>query len=103
VQVEVISRRDDMLIRRLALEPGDELSWHVDPCESFSVVVRGERLAIEFRDSGEKIDVRVHPGSAGWSSPELRVHRAINTGSTAYEEVVTFLLPAPGFDPQPAA
>lgn len=103
MQMEVISRRDNVLIRRLILGPGEELPWHVDVCESFAVIVRGERLTIEFRDSGETVDVEVWPGLTGWSSPEPRAHRAVNTGATPYEEVVTFFLKTPGMDPQPRA
>src|SRR5262245_50579737 len=98
---EVITRRDDLLIRRLILEPGEAMPWHTDACRRFSVVVRGQRLTIEFRESGERLGVDVHPGMVDWDEPETRVHRAVNTGSTTYEEVVTFLLSAPGLEPQP--
>lgn len=90
-----------MLIRRLILEPGEAMPWHADVCASFSVVVRGERLRIELRDSGDAMEVAVHPGMAGWDRPERRVHRAVNAGSGPYEEVVTFYLDPPGVDPQP--
>ena len=101
MKMEVITRRDDLLIRRQILEPGEALPWHVDLCHRFSVVVRGERLHIEFRETGEIVTVEVHPGTADWDAPESRVHREINAGTTTYEEVVTFYLPSSGIDPQP--
>ena len=101
MRTEVITRRDDLLVRRLLLEPGEAMPWHTDSCHRFSVVVRGEELSIEFRDTGERVAVSVHPGMAGWDAPDARVHRGVNTGSTTYEEVVTFYLDAPGIDPQP--
>ena len=45
--------------------------------------------------------VPVHPGLADWDAPEARVHRAVNTGAGAYEEIVTFFISRPGQDPQP--
>jgi hypothetical protein len=101
MHAEVITRRDDLVIRRLILQPGEAMRWHADRCSRFSVVVRGEELTIEFRDTGERVRVAVEPGMAGWDEPDARVHRGINTGSTPYEEVVTFYLASPGLDPQP--
>jgi quercetin dioxygenase-like cupin family protein len=101
MQSEVITRRDDLLIRRLVLEPGEAMPWHTDACHRFSVIVRGQHLTIEFLKTGERIEVAVHPGMAEWDAPETRVHRAMNTGSFPYEEVVTFFPSQPGLDPQP--
>lgn len=101
MHVELITRRDDVSIRRLVLEPGEATPWHIDRCRRFSVVVRGTALTIEFREPAERVEIDVYPGLAGWDDPEPRVHRAVNTGSTPYEEVVTFYLDAPGIDPQP--
>ena len=101
MQTEVITRRDDHLIRRLVLEPGEAMPWHTDACHRFAVIVRGQQLAIEFRESGEQITVPVHPGMVDWDAPDARVHCAVNTGSTPYEEVVTFFLSSSGIDPQP--
>jgi hypothetical protein len=101
MRLETITDNDKLLIRRLVLEPGEAMFWHVDTCRRFTVVVRGSRLAIEFRDSGLCREVDVHPGLADWDEPEPRVHRAINRGDEAYEELVTFYLPAPNVDPQP--
>ncbi|HEX7037393.1 MAG TPA: hypothetical protein VF210_16600 [Pseudomonadales bacterium] len=99
---EIITDREDLLIWRLVLDPGETTSWHTDPCHRFSVVVRGERLTIEFRDGDEPVEVPVEPGLAGWDHPDPRVHRARNTGSTVYEEVVTFFRSGLD-DPQPVA
>lgn len=101
MQFEVITQRDDLLIRRQILQPGEALPWHVDLCHRFTVIVSGERLNIEFRETGEIVPIDVHPGLADWDAPEPRVHRGVNAGTTPYEEVVTFYLPAPGIDPQP--
>ena len=101
MKMEVITQRDDLLIRRHIMEPGEALPWHVDLCHRFSVVVRGEKLHIEFRETGEIVSIDVHPGLADWDEPEPRVHRGINAGVTTYEEVVTFYLESPGIDPQP--
>jgi hypothetical protein len=68
---------------------------------SLAVIVRGQQLAIEFRESGEQITVPVHPGMVDWDAPDARVHCAVNTGSTPYEEVVPFFLSSSGIDPQP--
>jgi quercetin dioxygenase-like cupin family protein len=101
MRTELITERDDLVIRRAILEPGEATPWHVDPCRRFAVVVRGDGLTLEFRDDGATLDIEVRPGQAGWDEPEPRVHRALNTGSQPFEEVVTFYLTAPGADPQP--
>ena len=101
MQAEIITRREDLMIRRLVLEPGEAMSWHTDACQRFSVIVRGQHLTIEFRETGERLGVAVYPGMVEWDEPDPRVHRAVNTGPTAYEEVVTFLLTTPGVEPQP--
>jgi hypothetical protein len=101
MRVEIITRRDDLLIRRLVLEPGEAMPWHTDTCHRFSVVVRGDALSIEYRDTGERTALAVRPGMADWDEPEPRLHRAVNTGSGVFEEVVTFFLDRPQQDPQP--
>ena len=101
MRTALITRRDDLVIRRLVLEPGEAMPWHTDSCHRFTVIVRGEQLRIEFRDTGQQVTVAVYPGMVDWDEPDARVHRAVNIGSTPYEEVVTFLLPSPGIDPQP--
>ena len=101
MRTELITKRDDLVIRRLVLEPGEAMPWHTDPCHRFSVVVRGEQIHIEFRETGERIPIAVQPGIAEWDQPEARVHRGVNSGATPYEEVVIFFLDKPGIDPQP--
>ncbi len=103
MQIEVLTDNPDLLIRRLVLEPGEAMVWHSDPCRRFTVVVRGERLTIEFRDTGELIQVPVEPGLAEWDQPQSRIHRAINSGGETFEEVVTFYRDHPGQEPQPEA
>ena len=100
---ETITERDDLLIRRMVLEPGEATAWHLDACHRFTVVIRGTKLAIEFRDSGDVSAADVPDGAAGWDAPEPRVHRAVNQGSTAYEEVVTFYRSSAAIEPQPGA
>ena len=68
---------------------------------SILVIVRGDRLSVEMRDTAECEVVAVHPGLADWDDPEPRVHRGINSGTSFYEEVVLFCLDPPGLDPQP--
>ena len=99
--VELITTRDEFVIRRLVLEPGEAMYWHRDNCHRFSVVVQGSRLVIEYRDSAEIDEIEVHPGMAGWDAPEQRVHRAINKGNETYEEVVTFYRSSADIVPQP--
>ncbi|MDJ0788060.1 MAG: hypothetical protein QNK05_14720 [Myxococcota bacterium] len=98
---ETITERSDLLIRRMVLDPGEAMPWHTDTCHRFSVVVRGERLRIEYRHSDESVEVPVHPGLADWDAPDDRVHRGVNAGSGVYEEIVTFYLDPEGSDPQP--
>lgn len=101
MESEVVWRDDATVARRLVLEPGEATPWHRDVCRRFSVVVRGDALAIEYRGSDEGERFPVAAGLAGWDEPEPRVHRAVNVGTTVYEEVVLFVLPAAGVDPQP--
>ena len=77
--------------------------WHVDPFDRVTVVVRGEALAIEFRDGRESERVEVFAGETDWDSPTDRVHRAVNVGQTTYEEVAIFFLDLPDSVPQPIA
>ena len=59
---ETISRRGTTLVRRLVLEPGEVTSWQVDPLHRVTVIVRGEALAIEYRDGGETERIEVCAG-----------------------------------------
>lgn len=79
-----ISQSEKLLIRRHILEPGEALPWHTDLCRRFLVVISGDELTIEFRDSQELTTHEVHPGLVGWDEPEARVHRGINTGKLIY-------------------
>lgn len=100
---ERISQRGNTLIRRLVLEPGEAMPWHIDPYRRVSVVVRGEALAIEYRDGGASERIAVSAGEAGWDEPTTRVHRAVNVGAVTYEEVTVFFLDRPHATPQPVA
>src|SRR6185436_14709205 len=97
---ETITQRDDLIIRRHILEPGDALPWHTDKCHRFTVVVRGESLKIEYRDNGEIELFSVRAGLADWDEPQPRVHRGVNAGTVPYEEVIVFFLDEPGMEPQ---
>jgi len=85
------------------LQPGEALPWHTDHCRRFSVIISGDALGIEYRDTGELESFAVSPGIAEWDEPEPRVHRGINVGKTPYEEVVIFFLGEPNIEPQPEA
>ena len=100
---QTITQRADLVIRRHILEPGEALPWHTDRCHRFTVVVTGEALKIEYRDTGQTESIAVHPGLADWDAPQPRVHRGINTGTVPYEEVIVFFLDEPGMEPQPEA
>jgi hypothetical protein len=100
---EIITQREDLIVRRHILEPGEALPWHTDLCHRFTVVVTGEKLHIEFRDTGQIEVIPVHPGLADWDRPEARVHRGINVGTVPYEEVIVFFIDEPGMEPQPEA
>ena len=100
---ETITQRADLIIRRHILQPGEALPWHTDLCHRFTVVVRGEALSIEYRDSDEAENFAVYPGMAAWDEPQPRVHRGINTGSVPYEEVIIFFIDNPDMEPQPEA
>jgi quercetin dioxygenase-like cupin family protein len=100
---ETLSQRGTTLVRRLVLEPGEATSWHVDPFHRVTVIVRGEALAIEYRDGAKPERFKVHAGQADWDAPTERAHRAVNVGATAYEEVTIFFLDRPGATPQPSA
>lgn len=100
---ETITQRDDLIIRRHILEPGEALPWHTDLCQRFTVVVTGEKLQIEYRDTGQIEEIRVQPGLADWDKPEPHLHRGINAGNVPYEEVIVFFIEEPGMEPQPEA
>ncbi len=93
MKVELITRRDELLIRRLVLEPGEGTPWHTDSCYRFSAVVRGEQLRIEFHETGEEVDVATYPGLADWGTEsDACVYRGVNAGAAPYDEIVMFFL-----------
>ena len=100
---ETLSHRGTTLVRRLVLEPGEATSWHVDPFHRVTVIVRGEALAIEYRDGAKSERFEVRAGQADWDAPTERGHRAVNVGATTYEEVTVFFLDRPDATPQPSA
>jgi len=100
---EELYRQRGVLVRRAFLEPGEASGWHVDACHRVSVVVSGERLAVEYRDGSEALELELGPGMVGVDEPSSRVHRAVNVGGRRHEEVVTFLLDRPDQDPQPGS
>ena len=77
------------------------MPWHTDVCTRYSVVIRGDVLGIEFRDTGNMERIPVQAGMADWDEPEPKVHRGVNVGSIPYEEVVMFFLESPDQEPQP--
>jgi quercetin dioxygenase-like cupin family protein len=99
---EVLMHKGQTLVRRLRLEPSEQLPWHVDPYHRVTVVLRGERLEIEYRDSGERQLISVRPGQVDWDEPTDRPHRATNVGGP-YEEVTIFFLDEDGAQHQPEA
>jgi hypothetical protein len=87
-----INQRGTTLIQRLVLEPGMATPWHVDPYHRIAVVIRGEALAIEYRDGREVTQLEVVPGLTEWDAPVELVHRAANVGSGTYEQVTIYFL-----------
>jgi quercetin dioxygenase-like cupin family protein len=100
---ETVSRRGTTLVKRLVLEPGEVTTWHSDPYHRVTVIVRGDALAIEYRDRGEPQRVSVSCGQVHWDAPTDRAHRAVNVGTSTYEEVAIFFLDRPDAVPQPPA
>jgi quercetin dioxygenase-like cupin family protein len=99
---QVLYRRGNTLVRRLRLEPGEAMPWHVDPYQRVSVVVEGRSLAIEYRGAGDLQQLEVRPGQTDWDEPIERPHRGVNTGEVPYEEVTVFFLDAADSVPQPS-
>jgi hypothetical protein len=76
----------------LCLAPGEAMPWHRDPFQRVAVISAGDLLCVEYRDGGESQRVQITPGQIEWEEPTLRVHRAVNVGKQAYEQVTVFLL-----------
>jgi quercetin dioxygenase-like cupin family protein len=98
---EVLHHRGNYLVRRQRLAPGEATPWHRDPFHRVTVVLSGDLLRIEFRDGQEAQSWEVIVGEVDWVEPTDRVHRAVNVGKEAFEEVVTFFLDRPDAEPQP--
>jgi hypothetical protein len=71
------------------------MPWHGAPYHRVSVVLRGDRLSIEYRDGAPSLDVLVTPGQVDWDEPTDRIHRGRNDGIEEYEEVTAFFLDHP--------
>jgi quercetin dioxygenase-like cupin family protein len=99
--IEVLYQRENYLVRRQRLAPGEASPWHRDPYHRMTVVISGDRLDIEFRDGGETLPWNMKVGEVDWVEPSNRVHRAVNVGKELFEEVTTFFLDRPDADPQP--
>jgi len=100
---ETLTQRGTTLVRRLVLEPGEATPWHIDPYLRLTVIVRGEALAIEYRDERGTERFEVASGRADWDAPTDQVHRAVNVGGGTYEEVTIIFLDRPDAIPQPIA
>jgi hypothetical protein len=85
---ELLLEKGDVLVRKSILEPGESSTWHTDSCDRVTVILSGDRLAIEFRDSGEIQQFDIRAGQVDWDEPTAEVHRAINVGRQRYEEIV---------------
>jgi len=98
---QVLHHRENYLVRRHRLAPGQATPWHRDPFHRVTVVLSGDLLSIEFRDGGETQTWKITAGEVDWSEPTDRVRRAVNVGKEAFEEVVTFFLDRSDAVPQP--
>jgi hypothetical protein len=98
---EILQRRNRILVRRQRLAPGEGTPWHRDPYHRVTVILRGDTLAIEYRDGSSPERVSVRPGQVDWDQPTDRIHRGVNVGREAYEEIAVFFLDDPDANPQP--
>jgi quercetin dioxygenase-like cupin family protein len=94
-------RRGNIAVHRLLLAPGEAMAWHRDPYQRVAVVLQGDRIAIEFRDNRETLQIEVTPGQVDWEQPGGAIHRAVNVGQKSYEQVTVFLLDKPDAVAQP--
>jgi quercetin dioxygenase-like cupin family protein len=101
VTTETLFRRGTTLVRRLHLAPGEVMPWHRDPFHRVTVVLQGNRIAIEYRDGGESHRLEVTSGQVDWDEPTNRIHRGVNIGEQPYEEIAIFFLDRPDAVPQP--
>lgn len=98
---EFLFQRGTTYVRRLQLSPGEAMPWHRDPFHRVTVVLRGDVLAIEYRDESKGQRFTITPGQVDWDEPTDRVHRGVNVGVEPYEEITIFFLDHPGDVPQP--
>jgi quercetin dioxygenase-like cupin family protein len=98
---EELFRYGTTAVRRLTLNPGEAMAWHRDPYNRVAVVLEGDLLEIEFRDSSERLRVEVQAGQTDWEEPSSRIHRAINVGQKTYQQITIYLLDRPDAIPQP--
>ena len=99
---QILHRRGTTLVRRMRLAPGEMTPWHHDPFHRVSVVLSGDLLAIELRDNSPRILAELTPGQVDWVEPSDQIHRAVNAGKQAYEEITIFFLNHPNDVPQPS-
>mgnify|MGYP006185813651 CR=1 FL=1 len=81
MRTETITEREDLVIRRQVLQPGEAGPWHTDAYRRFTVVISGDALRIEFQNASEPVDVAVHAGMTGLLRDHARV--AAMNGSPA--------------------
>ena len=107
---EVLFQRGTTHVRRLQLpgtctrgkcDPGEAMHWHRDPFHRVTLVLQGDALAIEYRDSSESQRFVVTPEQVDWDEPTDRVHRGVNIGEEPYEEITIFFLDHSNDIPQP--
>jgi quercetin dioxygenase-like cupin family protein len=98
---QILLRKGTTLVRRMILAPGEVMPWHRDPYHRVTVVLRGESIAIEYRDGSPDVNIAVSPGQVDWDEPSDRVHRGKNDGGQVYEEVTIFFLDRPDAAHQP--
>lgn len=101
MQDEELFRHGTIAVRRFTLNPGEAMAWHRDPYQRVAVVLDGDLLEIEYRNSDERLRVEVHAGQTDWEQPSSRVHRAVNVGQKTYQQITIYLLDRPDAVPQP--
>jgi hypothetical protein len=101
MQEDRLFQRGTTLVRRLCLAPGEAMPSHRDPFHRVTVVVRGDALAIEYRDGGDTHRFAVTLGQVDWDEPTDRLHRGVNVGEQPYEEITVFFLDNPDSAAQP--
>jgi len=75
MKVEIITENETLLIRRLVLEPKECMYWYTDSCKRFTVVIRGFKSDIEFRETDDVVEIDAHLRMADWDEPEPKALR----------------------------